>query len=73
LKDEEIEGTSDEEIQSLYYLTGRTVHQLIVNTGLECTACLEILKTTSIYAQIAEFKRLTELKALSDKITYPSR
>jgi hypothetical protein len=73
INDEEIEETSDEEIQSLYYLTGRTVHQLIVNAGLECTICLESLKTTSSDPQIAEFKRLTELKALSNKITYPSR
>jgi hypothetical protein len=71
LNEDFVEDLNNDEIQSLYYLTGRTIHQIIKNNHLTCKVCLEAIQTSPNDPSITQYKQLTELKALSDKLIYP--
>jgi hypothetical protein len=61
LNEDFVEDLNIDEIQSLYYLTGRTIHQIIKNNHLTCKVCLEAIQTSPKDPSITQYKQLTEL------------
>lgn len=66
-------NTEHDEIQSLYYLAGRTVYQVIKINKIKCSTCMNDIKTEEDDPQISSLINLTKLKALSNKITFASK
>jgi hypothetical protein len=58
-----------DELQSLYYLSGHSVHQYIKLKKSKCSTCLKAIKTSSSDETISQLKILTECKVYSANIT----
>jgi hypothetical protein len=70
---DDVDELEMDEQQSLYYLSGRTVHQYIKLKNIKCATCLKTMKTTSSDSTISELKTLTELKAYSANLIFVKR
>jgi hypothetical protein len=70
---DDVDELEMDEQQSLYYLSGRTVHQYIKLKNIKCATCLKAMKTTSSDSTISELKTLTELKAYSANLIFIKR